>query len=364
MDNTNYFSRDTFKSAAACSLKVLDTFMGLKGVKDNSFKRLLCNTLHNILTNMLQFPDLWGERCLLKTEEQNNHLTYVLNECKPEIDTIQNIYVVLYPYVAEAMPFNIENPSHALNIFFDFGIEYLDEFNDESRARIHSSLLRQPSNILNKCMEKLNISGYQKALQQINDTERRLSSLQIDLDNKITRVNQLEAQLLRQETAFNFVELFKGFDRLGKMKRIELNKTKKLLYTLAVIIPVGVIVETICFAVLFKDDNASTHLIKLIPSASLIVLLLYYFRIVLKTFNSIKSQVMQIELRKSLCQFIQRYGEYAKEINAGIKENEKSPLSKFEDVIFSNIMASEDKTPSTFDGMEQLASMINALKSK
>ena len=69
---------------------------------------------------------------------------------------------------------------------------------------------------------------------------------------------------------------------------------------------------------------------------------------------------MQIELRKSLCQFIQDYSKYSKEIsreNAGL-------LSKFEEVIFSNIMTSEDKIPSTFDGLEQLATLIKAVKNK
>ncbi|MDK1192624.1 hypothetical protein QMW88_07340 [Cronobacter dublinensis] len=364
MDNRNYFAREEFKSAATHSMEVLNVFMKSREIPLNSFEKQLCSTLYHILNNMLQFPALWEERCSLKTEGHNNHLIYMLNECKPEIDIIQNIYVELYPYAAEAMAFNIENPPQTLTIFFDFGLDYLESFNKETRAKIHSTLLRQPTSILKKCMEKVNISGYQKALQQINETEKRLSSLQVELNEKLARANELEKQLLKHEDAFNFVELFRGFVRLGKMKRLELNKTKKLLYFLAAIIPVGIIVEIICFALYFEDGNTTAHLIKLIPSASLIVLLLYYFRIVLKTFNSIKSQVMQIELRKSLCQFIQRYGEYAKEINTGIKENEKSPLSKFEDVIFSNIMASEDKTPSTFDGMEQLASMINALKSK
>ena len=67
---------------------------------------------------------------------------------------------------------------------------------------------------------------------------------------------------------------------------------------------------------------------------------------------------MQIELRKSLCQFIQSYSDYSSEI----RENNPEALSKFEDVVFSNIMLSDDKIPSTFDGIEQIASLINALK--
>ena len=67
---------------------------------------------------------------------------------------------------------------------------------------------------------------------------------------------------------------------------------------------------------------------------------------------------MQLELRKSLCQFIQNYAEYAKEI----KENDGVVLDKFENLIFSSIVASDDKIPTTFDGMEQIAKLAEIFK--
>ena len=75
-------------------------------------------------------------------------------------------------------------------------------------------------------------------------------------------------------------------------------------------------------------------------------------------FNSVRAQLIQIDLRKSLCQFIQNYATYAKDI----REQNTDLLVKFEEVIFSNIMPSEDKIPSTFDGLEQLTNLIGALK--
>lgn len=85
---------------------------------------------------------------------------------------------------------------------------------------------------------------------------------------------------------------------------------------------------------------------------------MYYFRVVLINHISLRTQIMQIELRKSLCQFIQSYSDYSSEI----RKNNPEALSKFEDVVFSNIMLSDDKIPSTFDGIEQIASLINSLK--
>ncbi|EOC0067189.1 hypothetical protein ACI0ZV_001707 [Cronobacter sakazakii] len=362
MEDVNYFSSDAFKASAMHFVTLIDNHAYTEHNVLSSFEKQLCNTLSNILNNMIQFPQLWGERCALKTEEQNSHLTFILNESSTDINHTQNIYAELYFYIIEAVSFSPSQPSSALSSYFDFGLEYLDEFEEESKRKIYSALLRLPVSILNKSLGKLNVEGYHKSLLQIESTEKKLASMQIDLEKKIKRVERLEAQLKNQETAYNFVGLYKGFVKLGTMKSAELKESKRILLGLATVIPLLILAEVIYFALSGKNDTTVTHIIKLIPLASLVLILLYYFRVVLSSFNSIKSQLMQIELRKSLCRFIQKYGEYSKEINANSKEGDRNPLAKFEDIIFSNIMASDDKTPSTFDGMEQLASMIKAVK--
>ena len=67
---------------------------------------------------------------------------------------------------------------------------------------------------------------------------------------------------------------------------------------------------------------------------------------------------MQLELRQTLCQFIQSNVEYAQEI----KNLDKEALEKFENLIFSGIVLNSDKIPGTFDGVESLASLVQALK--
>ncbi|MGP1190579.1 hypothetical protein ACJ8KY_23530, partial [Serratia sp. CY54781] len=72
------------------------------------------------------------------------------------------------------------------------------------------------------------------------------------------------------------------------------------------------------------------------------------------------SQINQIELRKSLCMFIQNYVEYSKTMKSG----GNNTLDKFENVIFSNILMSDEKLPSTFDGLDSIASIIKEIKIK
>jgi len=74
-------------------------------------------------------------------------------------------------------------------------------------------------------------------------------------------------------------------------------------------------------------------------------------------FQSIKTQLLQLELRKSLCQFIESYSTFSTDIKA----RDPSALEKFENLVFSGLK--RRKPPSTFDGIEQLAKLFKGIKS-
>ncbi|MGC4062247.1 MAG: hypothetical protein QM749_15930 [Aquabacterium sp.] len=111
-----------------------------------------------------------------------------------------------------------------------------------------------------------------------------------------------------------------------------------------------------------KISSPSTNLTVLLaastPIAAIELLFIYFFRVILSNYHSIRKQMLQIELRKSLCEFIQSYADYAK----GIKEKDKTALEKFENLIFSGIVMDDQNLPSTFDGLEQIAKLIEAAK--
>ncbi len=112
---------------------------------------------------------------------------------------------------------------------------------------------------------------------------------------------------------------------------------------------------------LYRSDSSGfvlNDLLTLVPLLSIEVILIYFFRIVLHHYKSVKTQIMQIELRQTLCQFIQSYADYSKKI----KKDDPSALEKFENLIFSGILSESDKLPSTFDGIEQLGTIFKSVK--
>ncbi|WP_426726618.1 hypothetical protein DOX57_008970 [Cronobacter dublinensis] len=264
-------------------------------------------------------------------------------------------------FVLEASIYQANNNYSAFfRVQQDFALENLELFDSASQAQIKYAFYEMPINIVRDFITQDNVKTYRdfiNAVDKANDFEEKWDSY---IEDKEKRVEELSETLKKHETAFNFVGLYAGFSELADIKKNELKNSKRLLFLLAPVLTLPIIGEALTLTLMPKSENVVNHLIVSIPVLSLTLILIYFFRVVLNNFNSIRAQLMQLELRKSLCQFIQSYAEYSKEIRV----DTVNPLAKFEEIIFSNIMGSDEKTPSTFDGIEQLAGMIKAIKNK
>ena len=177
-------------------------------------------------------------------------------------------------------------------------------------------------------------------------------NIQKSADEKLEDVKRLDDRLKNLKQGFNFVALSDGFSRMLNEKKSSKKWILRLLFLIAVII------SAIPAYKFLSDGGANLTWQQIAISAGLELVLIYFFRVVLFHYRTVQTQIMQLDLRLSLCQFIQSYAEYAKEI----KTNDKDALDKFENLIFSSILSSDEKIPSTFDGLEQLNSLIKQFK--
>lgn len=200
-----------------------------------------------------------------------------------------------------------------------------------------------------------------KELPALEDrVKKRLDAAEETLAHRAANVDRLANVLKGYENAFNFVALDQGFEALRKEKESALKISASWVRTLGVIAITPIALELI---VLFTSDIGLLDLKKLIavsvPTFSFAFILLYYFRIALRDYESLKVQLLQIQLRQALCRFIQSYSEHAAEL----KKRSDTTLEKFESIIFSNIVATDEKVPATFDGIEHLANLVKSAKS-
>lgn len=206
-----------------------------------------------------------------------------------------------------------------------------------------------------------------EASKIIDEKKRFLDLNLIDFERDVKSLSdetkRLENTLKAQVEAFNFVGLSKGFKDLLSKK----NSAKWTSFTLMIIVFLLLVLVPVLFiGGRFLNWFSEYHIAwneigweQMLPILGLELLFVYFFRVVLSHYNSIQTQIMQLELRQSLCQFIQNYADYAKDI----KEKDGASLEKFESLIFSSILSSADKVPSTFDGLEQMSNLIKNIRS-
>lgn len=219
--------------------------------------------------------------------------------------------------------------------------------NDYLGNKLFQAFLNHEENIKKIEQQSITLKETSNKIQKSFDEE-----MQKSVDEKLEKVEQLSDTLENLKQGFNFVALSDGFSRMLNEKKSSKKWILRLLFLIAVIISA---IPTYKF---FSDGGINLTWQQIAISAGLELVLIYFFRVVLFHYRTVQTQIMQLDLRLSLCQFIQSYAEYAKEI----KTNDKDALDKFENLIFSSILSSDEKIPSTFDGLEQLNSLIKQFK--
>lgn len=158
----------------------------------------------------------------------------------------------------------------------------------------------------------------------------------------------------------NFVLLSKAFSKLLQTKQEEYRKnhnTVAFFSALLVVIPVGALLNHILEW--YKVEFNFSALAYYLPILSLELLMFYFMRLYYIEGKAIKAQLLQIEQRLSLCEFIHDYVETKN--NSG---SEKESWSLFEKLIFSPIQVSSENIPSLLDGASSIAELAGKILSK
>lgn len=251
--------------------------------------------------------------------------------------------------------------SRELSSFVLFVEENTPAFNGGAQLQIAFAERSMPIRILKRILGSELLQNIRSVNTYSAKVDSSFQEWEKRLNERQARAEALADSIKKHENAFNFVGLYKGFDDLSKAKRTELWGQRAAMLGLAflAVLPLLVEIGFIAWAHERIEQYRWTLIASAIPALSLTALLVYFFRLSVRAADSAKSQLLQIELRKTLCQFVQDYAEYAKQIRAGSPDI----LSKFEGVVFSGIVGSDEKIPATFDGLDQISRLVRSLKS-
>ncbi|QUM84425.1 hypothetical protein [Moritella sp. 28] len=330
---------------------------------DDKVRATRLSISRDIIRYISKSPTTWDETCTFNIKnigEQFLDSLNVFDQSKPS--HIDNIYSMSYRFLCEydflvgaGKELNMELRSIKDKIQGDIG-----EMDDMTKSQIIYASYMMPVNIAKYFINNANISDFKGFEQKKLEAEGLKQKWDEEIDKKEAKVEALKDKLEQYKTAFNFVALDQGFSNLGNKKAKEVFWLFLSLLGMGGLILSPLIAEiVIAVTRIYSGETLGLdHLIVLVPIFSIEIILIYFFRVILLNHRSVKAQIMQIELRQTLCQFIQSYADYSSEIK---KQDEKA-LEKFENLIFSAIMSDTGNLPNTFDGVEQIAKLIKSVK--
>ncbi len=322
------------------------------------------NLISLVIGAMASNPEQWDEQCQINIESIGDRFINRLSDAGRELDKerLDDVCSSCFRFFFELYLSMDTDLASEFEEARDFVFDNLEAFENLAKKQIEFALRGLPIRILKQLMN----SDAIKSLKDFNaisaNAEKLKEEWNQEISDKQSEVEKLKDALNEYKDAFNFVGLYDGFNELAKEKKKELDGLLRWLRILSGLVIAPAIMSglgVIYFSIKNLDLIQDGLLVSLLPALSLTGIFIYYFRVLLFNYKSVKSQLLQIDLRKTLCQFIQSYATYSQEIKS--KDNEA--LSKFENIIFSGIVTEEGNLPSTYDGLEQIAKLIKSTKS-
>jgi hypothetical protein len=318
--------------------------------------------LLNILDSMLKAAAEWDESCSINIGwVGNSFVSRLINlSVKSPKESFDEAYALAFRFLLELYLSTKNELNHDLEPARVFAVRELNSFESAARAHIEYAWRDMPISILKSLINGEQYQTLKDFSKTVTYALEQKAAWNKELEERENRVKQLKENLEQYESAFNFVGLHQGFEDLSVAKSKEKSNIKFWLNFLGVLITVPLLVEGVIIWAHIQniDKLRNALLISVVPTVSLAAILIFYFRVLLQNFNSTKSQILQIELRKTLCRFIQSYVVYAEKMS----EKNQSSLGKFENIIFSSLASSDDKLPSTFDGLEKISDIVKAIR--
>lgn len=330
-------------------------------VTPEGLKHHLAKTLDLMISNAAKFDEFAS----VNVEWIGHHFIGELNnyfglQVEKRPAAVRSIFTSAYRFLCELEFTQPGEPSFEVRGVMNFVHENLEAFDGLDRQQLVYAAYTMPAQVAKKLINHPSVTDFRKFAETVEAARSLQEKWDVDLEKRQSLLEGLSANIKRISSGYNFVGLVHGFQELRKRKESERSVSFTSLIILACamlaipLVQVNFVIERLAQI----EDHKGTLIYSLPTILALEIILLYFFRVVLGQFRSVKAQLLQLDLRISLCQFVESYAEYVSKL----REKDASALGKFEALIFSGLVIEESGIPSTFDGAEQIASLIRSLR--
>ncbi|HBU7915787.1 TPA: hypothetical protein MC918_002922 [Klebsiella pneumoniae] len=252
----------------------------------------------------------------------------------------------------------------------DFPVNFIWIERSMPAALTKDLLLSNDFSVLTKIAT--DVGNYSEEITQginkgLKDVGEKTDQLRVEIEGLIGSANasvkslkEYESKLDEYKNDYNFALLSKAFSNLLKTKKSEYATNHKniTIFSMWLIATPLLTLLNHIFNIYPVEFNLNA-LFYFLPILSLELLFFYFMRLYYIKGKSIKAQILQIEQRLSLCEFIHDYVE--KKNNSGA---DKESWSLFEKLIFSPIQVTSENIPSLLDGASSIAELAGKVFSK
>ncbi|WP_256818953.1 hypothetical protein [Pseudomonas putida] len=338
------------------------TLRGIAAVSDSpEIARKLLQIIELIISNSSKFD----EYCTANIEWIGDHFMREVREFPDLTDnekskSIPSAFTSAFRFLCELEFAQPAEPSFEVRNIGTFVDDNIELFTGNDRQQITFARHSMPVQVAKKLLNDPAIAEFRKFSHTVEAASKLKSDWDAELEERQLYLEAIKQGLKDATSSYNFVGLVDGFRQLAATKLTERSIAFWSLMFLAF-----TMIAAPAAQIFYVVDNLDTIgakkdlLLYTLPTILAIeVILLYFFRVVLAQFRSVKAQVLQLDLRIALCQFVQSYSEYSMKI----KKDDPNALAKFEAVVFSSLVSESEGIPSTFDGAEQLANLIKSIR--
>ncbi len=212
---------------------------------------------------------------------------------------------------------------------------------------------------------KLFENNFKSIDRATSDSKKLVQETADKADELVARIEGYRAELKKLDSEYNFVGLSHAFKELLTQKSSEASRSfyvTVFLGAVAVAMPALYLIGVSANLLpgLVGGDWAVSAVAQLLAVVGIELILLYFFRIALKSYLLARSQVTNLQLRVSLCSFIEGYLDFGAKAQAS---KAAAAIQGFESLIFSTLPSDDPTLPATLDGLDQITNLVRAIRS-
>lgn len=211
------------------------------------------------------------------------------------------------------------------------------------------------------------VDSAKERIESVSETNE--SAMRRLKDEHFEEINQLEQRIsgykesiTRLASEYNFVSLSHAFTALIARKTTEKWWSASVVGALggvAVVFPlISLLASQTFLDTALSTEWAPAAVARLVAAVGIEVILLYFFRVALRSYLLTRTQVTNLQLRLSMCSFIEGYRDFLQ----GSGARDEVILERFEALIFGQLPSHDANLPATFDGLEHFATIAQSLK--